>query len=128
LRRASQRLQEKRDEILARAGSAESEQARRTKRLDDAEKKLMAAKEKHAELKQAVTDSLRVYEELEPDVEQARNNVKDVGRKFFSIEAKIRELQESSHSGNLAMFGPRCPKVKQMVSQSIGIQATIEKA
>ncbi len=70
---ANQRLQAKRNEILDKAGSAESEEARRNQRLQAAEAKLADEKNRHSELRQAVTDAYNSYEELEPEVLAARD-------------------------------------------------------
>jgi chromosome segregation ATPase len=117
LRRANKRLQAKRDEIVARAGSAESEEARRTLKLKEAEDNLAAAKESHAELKQAVSDAYRAYEELEPHVEQAKQNCRGAKGRLNAVESRIASLQSSSNN-SLAMFGQKCTQVKQSVRQA----------
>lgn len=114
LKQANHRLQEKRDEIMARAGSAESEEARRAQRLKEAEDKLTATKQKYDETKQAVSDALREYEGLEPHVEQARQNCNSAKSKLNAIEARIGSL-ESSSSNSVAMFGQKCNQVKKAV-------------
>ena len=115
LRQAKAVLQEKRQEIMERAGSAESEQAQRTKEINDLEEQLNAATEKKSELKQAVTDCLQAYEEIEPHVQQAQHNLSAAERRLHAIQSRIREL-ESSNSSSLAMFGQRCGQVKKSVS------------
>jgi hypothetical protein len=49
---------------MEKVGSAESDEARRTERLEEAEAQLDAARQKHDELKQAVTNAHRAYEEV----------------------------------------------------------------
>jgi chromosome segregation ATPase len=114
LRSASKRLQDKREEILARAGSAQSEEARRTQRLKEAEDNLASARQNYDENKQAVTDALREYEQLEPHVEQAKQNCNAAKNRLNAVENRIRGLG-NSNSSSLAMFGQRCASVKQNV-------------
>ena len=114
---ANQRLQARRDEIVAKAGSAESDQARRSQRLQIAEKKLVEEKNRHNELKQSVTDSYNAYEDLEPEVVAARDMVSQLKSQLRGIGGKIRSM-ESSSGNSLDIFGPRCAKVKQMVDRA----------
>jgi chromosome segregation ATPase len=115
LQNANGRLEEKRQQILEKAGSAESEASRRAAKLKAAEEEFAAAREKNDQLKQDVNDSFRAYEELEPYVDQAKQNVSAAGAKVEAVKHRIRDL-ESSAGGSLAMFGQRCQKVKQLVS------------
>jgi chromosome segregation ATPase len=107
LQSASKRLQDKREEILARAGSAQSEEARCTQRLKEAEDNSAKARQNYDENKQAVTDALREYDQLEPHVEQAIQNCKASKNRLNAVEDRIRGLGNSS-SSSLAMFGQRC--------------------
>jgi chromosome segregation ATPase len=115
LKNAKAQLEQKRREIMEKAGSAESEETRRTERLKEAEDQLDAARQKHDELKQAVTNAHRAYEEVEPFIEQAKQNRTSAAKKLNAVEAKARGL-ESNNGGSLAMFGPNCVKVKHLVS------------
>ena len=115
LRRTTDRLQKKRDEILARVGSAESEEAQRTQRIRDAEEQLASKKAKGVEIKQAVSDALRAYEEIEPHVMQAKQNCDDIKRRLQAVEHKANGLRNSSGS-QLAVFGKHCEEVKKRVS------------
>ena len=115
---ANQRLQARRDEILAKSGSAESDQARRNLRLQAAEAKLVEGKKRHNELKQSITDSLDAYEQLEPEVMAARDMTSKLTNQLRGIEGKLRSMQSSSVN-SLDIFGPRCAKVKQMVDKAM---------
>lgn len=115
---ANQRLQKKRDEIAAKAGSAQSDQARRNQRMQEAEEKLNIEKNRRDELKQAVTDSYNAYEELEPEVYAAHQMVSQLQNQLKGIDSKIRAMQSSS-GNSLQIFGQRCSKVKQMVDKAI---------
>ena len=123
LRKAVQRLKEKRDEIVARAGSAESEEARRALKLKELAERIEAANKKKAELKQAVTDSRRAYDELEPHVTQAKQNCDGAKNRLHAIESRIGSLQSSS-SNSVAIFGSKCPKVKQSVRRDFSLNRT----
>jgi chromosome segregation ATPase len=114
---ANQRLQARRDEIVAKAGSAESDQARRNQRLQTAEKKLTDEKNRHNELRQAVTDAYNAYEDLEPEVLAARQMVSHLSNQLRGIEGKIKSM-ESSSENSLDIFGPRCARVREMVDRA----------
>ena len=114
LEQADLRLKDRREQIMAQTGSAESEQRQRAEQLRAAEDELAKAQRKNDELKQAVSDSFRAYEELEPHVEQAKQNSAAASKRLHAVESKIYGL-ESSNGDSLAVFGPRCTKVKQMV-------------
>jgi chromosome segregation ATPase len=114
---SNQRLQGKRDEIVQKAGSAESEQAQRNKRLRDAEERLAERKIRHDELKQSTTDLLQSYEKVEPEVQGARQNVSQLEHQVRGIDSKIRGM-ESSSGNSLDVFGHRCNKVKQLVDKA----------
>ena len=118
LLQANRRLQAKRDEIVAKAGSAESDQARRNQRLQVAEAKLADEKNQRNELKQAVTDAFNSHETLEPEVQGARQIVSQLEHQLRGIDGKIRSM-ESSSGNSIDIFGQRCAKVKQMVDIAV---------
>lgn len=101
---------------MKREGSKESEAAQRTQRLQAAESNFADLKVEYDQTKQEVTDCLRAYEELEPNVQQAQSNVHESERRLNAIESKIRSLE--SNSGNsLAIFGQRVPQLKKLVEE-----------
>lgn len=114
---AQHRLHEARERIKEMAGSAESKEAQRTAALQQTEQDYQAAKEKHSQIKQAVTNALRAYEELEPQVEQARQSVHQVQNRIKSVELKIDELNSSSGTNSLAVFGSKCTAMRRMVGE-----------
>lgn len=118
LSKANKNLQTKRDDIAKKAGSAESEQARRNAQLREAEEKLAEARSRHSEIKQAVTQSLQDYEKLEPQVLDAKERVSQVERQVQGISNRIKSM-ESSSGNSLDVFGQRCAKVKQLVDRAI---------
>ena len=115
LNASRKRLEEKRREIVARAGSAESEAAKRTQKIEELEQMVLETKEKYDQSKQDLSNLLRTCEEVEPHVQQARINVGDANRKLNSIEGTIRSLQASSGS-TLAVFGQRCDQLKHAIT------------
>jgi chromosome segregation ATPase len=114
VRSTTSRLQQKRDQIVEKAGSADAEEAQRAQVLQKCEEALAQARAEAKELKQAVSNAFRAYEELEPYVDQAKQNCRAAAGKLNAIEGKIRGL-ENSASGSLAVFGTRINKVKEMV-------------
>mmetsp|Transcript_18798 Transcript_18798/g.52504 ORF Transcript_18798/g.52504 Transcript_18798/m.52504 type:complete len:1214 (+) Transcript_18798:218-3859(+) len=114
---ANQRLQAKRDEIVAKAGSAESDQGRRNQRLQAAERQVSEKKSRHNELKQAITDALNAYENVEAEVDGARQMVSQLEHQLRGINGKIRSMENSSDN-SLDIFGPNCAKVKRMVERA----------
>jgi chromosome segregation ATPase len=116
LQQAKKRLEQKRQEIMAREGSKESDAAQRIQRLQEAEETFAQLKTEYDQTKQEVTDSLRAYEELEPNVLQAKANVQDMERRRHAIDSKIRSL-ESGSGDSLAVFGQRVPQLKTLVEK-----------
>ena len=114
---ANQRLQARRDEKVANAGSMKPDKARWNERLRTAEKNLYEQKNRHGELKQAVTDAYNSYEDIEPEVLAAHHVICLLKNQLKAIESKIRSM-ESSSGNSLNIFGPRCARVKQMVDKA----------
>mmetsp|Transcript_29485 Transcript_29485/g.33811 ORF Transcript_29485/g.33811 Transcript_29485/m.33811 type:complete len:1212 (-) Transcript_29485:207-3842(-) len=114
---ANQRLQSKRDEIVAKAGSAESEQAQRNERLKGAEERYTERKIRHTELKQTTTEMLHSYEKVEPEVQGARQNISQLEHHMKGITSRIKSM-ESSSGNSLDVFGAKCNKVKQLVDKA----------
>jgi structural maintenance of chromosomes protein 6 len=80
---AKQRLQQARDQIVAQAGSALSDEAKRATLLRTTEETLAARKEEAQQLRQAASTALRKYEELEPHVQDGGANYdSEFGEKF----------------------------------------------
>lgn len=115
LNKAKQSLQEARDQIMANADSAESEEARRTALLKKSEEELAAAREKVDGLKQDQSNWLRSYEEIEPHVRDAKSKVDHFNRQLQGVQQKLRSLRSSSGRDSLALLGPRVAAVTQLV-------------
>jgi chromosome segregation ATPase len=114
LNAAKQRLKQARDEIFAKVGSAQSEEARRALELKTAEEELDKARSMTEEMKQSVSAAFQVYEELEPHVLDARSSTKTITRQLENAKKTIEGLN-SSGEGPLAMFSPKVKQVYAMV-------------
>jgi structural maintenance of chromosomes protein 6 len=114
---AQQRLHQARQERLAAAGSAASEEKRRNEELQESEAQLAVRKQQAQPLKQAVSNALRVYEELEPQVHESKVAVQKVQRQLHAASSTLQELENSSNSSDnsMAVFGQRTSKVHSMV-------------
>ena len=115
LKKAKQSLQEARDQIMAKADSAESEEARRTALLKKSEEELAASRERVDGLKQDQSKWLRSYEEIEPHVHDAKSKVEQLNKQLQGVQHTLRSLQSSSGRDSLALLGPRVAAVAQLV-------------
>lgn len=114
--KASQRrLQQARDQIIANADSAQSEEARRTALLKKTEEELAAARSNVDALKQVQVNYYRAYEELEPSVHDATSKINSLKNQLSGVQNTLRNLS-SSTGDSLAILGPRVSKVAQLVS------------
>ena len=114
LKTAAKHLHDAREQIKDAAGNAKSEEAKRTKRMEKAEKDLASARERCENQKEAIAESLQKYEELEPHVEQAKQNCAGVNSQLHAVRKKIQAL-ESSSGDNLALFGQKCAAMQKKV-------------
>lgn len=115
LQRAKKRLQETRAEIMEKAGSAESEEARRTALLTETEEALSNAREESNGLKQAQALAHREYEELGPEVEQAKQSTATKASHLSAVRHKLNDLKSSSAGNSFAIFGRKCANVHKLV-------------
>lgn len=115
LSRARERLQDARAEILAKAGSAESDEARRTSALADNERLLAEAQEATNRFKQAQATSYQDWEEFSAQVDQAIQVTATKRSQVKAVDHKLGELNSSS-GNSLAIFGQKCVKMHQLVS------------
>lgn len=115
LQRAKQRLKDARAEQLAKAGSAESEEARRTMLLAETEEALAQEKSVRDEKQQNVAVSYRDYEESEPEYKQAVQTSASKKKMFDRIQREVRDLQSSSANDPIAVFGQAASKLHKLV-------------
>ena len=114
LTNATRELQRVREEIMRRAGSAESEEAKRTERMKKAEYELERANNGIKERKDSIEESRRKYEDLDVTVSQKRDLLESTKGQFYAVKNKLRELK-SSEGNSLAMFGEKCNAMSQRV-------------
>ncbi|CAB9514637.1 of chromosomes protein 6 [Seminavis robusta] len=115
--RAKKRLKDAREEMLAKAGSAESETARRTAELAQIEESLDKAKAELDEIHEAITVSHQEYKEGLPEVEQAKALSGKKKSELDRAKSTLRELQSSTSSDGASIFGQRCSQMKHIVDQ-----------
>jgi chromosome segregation ATPase len=124
LANARRSLQKARDQIMERAGAAESEGARRAQLLKRTEDDLAVAQQQVHELTQAVSTSYRSYESIEPRVHDARSKTRSVFNQLKGIRATINELDKSSGE-SLAIWGKNVTKVYKLVRQSLRFHGSL---
>lgn len=120
---AQQSLQEARDLIIAKADSAESEEARRAALLKKTEEDLSIARGKVDDLKQTQTTCYRKYEELEPHLLDAQSKIKGIEFQLTALSNKRRSL-ESSTGNLLTILGPRVERVARLVRGRMFVLST----
>jgi chromosome segregation ATPase len=111
---ARRSLQNAREQMIERAGAAESEGARRAALLKQKEDELVIAQHKVQELTQAVSMSLRSYEAIEPQVSDAKNRTRSISNQLWGIRTTINELDRSSGE-SLAVWGKNVTRVAKLV-------------
>lgn len=84
--------------------------------LQNAENELAALREQEEPMRQETADCLRVYEEIEPQVQQARDVHKDLKKHLNAMENKLDELQRSD-GDTLALLGRNVRKVKTEIER-----------
>jgi chromosome segregation ATPase len=119
LRQAIATLEQRREEIIAKESSAETDRAMRTRRLQESEAALGVAQSKTAELGEVVRESRRAVEKFEPDVEEAKKNRESLESKLNVAEQQLKGLQSSAGDHSAAIFGRRCTRVQQLVRPNL---------
>jgi len=114
LKASEKRLSDVREQIANSNKDAEVERLREAQRK--AEEKLAACREKEDSMKQQTADLLRIYEEHEPRVLDAKRGLSDLKRQYESMEYKLSELEQSS-GDTLAMFGRNVKGVKSEIDR-----------
>ena len=114
LAHATKELKNVRDEIMRKAGSAESEEARRTERMKKAEDELVRANNGIKERRNAVEETRRKYDDLDKSLSNKKDLVETTKGQFFGVKNKLQELK-SNEGNSLAMFGSKCNAMFQKV-------------
>jgi DNA repair exonuclease SbcCD ATPase subunit len=114
LKEAKRTLDNTRNQILEKAASRESEGAKQTEMLKQAEEELDAARAKVPELRQSQSAELQAYEEIEPALHDARTRVEKLQSQLNGARNTMKTL-ESSSGDSIAILGPRVASVAKMV-------------
>lgn len=114
LKEAQTLLEQERQRILN--GDAQTEQARRTQELKQAEDELVVVTKEQMEKREQTTLLGRQYEELEPGVDHAKHQCNSFKSQVMAVEAKVRDLERSTGGNTLAMFGQKCVRMFTLVS------------
>jgi len=107
-------LKETRDEIIRAAGSAETDEAKRVAKIKATEEELVAGKSSLESMKKKIASLLARYEELEPNVEQAKANSQNTAKQKYVVNQKLKEMQSSSGS-SMTVFGQLCVLMSRKV-------------
>jgi len=110
-------LQEFRDQIVQKYGSAQSEEARRTARLQEAEVELANHKSSLVERKRQLQVYHNEYEEMEPHLKQATKDLNAAKNQLLTVMKRVSDLKASEGS-SIAIFGQKCVAVLQKVEQA----------
>ena len=114
---AVQELKNIRETILRKAGSAQSEEARRTQEKMEAEERMNELKTKIEDIQHKIHDALTLYQEKEVPVENAKDNVDGVKRQLLAVNNKLQGLR-SGDGNSMAVFGNKCVPMYQRVEQA----------
>lgn len=116
LHAAQKRLKEVRDQIIAKAGSAKEEAARRASELKEAEEALEEATARKEELVQRVSTAHQQYEEHEPQLKDKKAQVKEIKRQIQVVEGRIQSLSQTTDE--LAVFGRNVKRMHDMIEKT----------
>lgn len=112
---ARKHLQDARDQIMQLSGSAQSDEARRTARIREAEAELAEQRTELEERKRNLQEYHDEYEETEPHVEQAKNNWSGAMAQLHAVTKRVNDLT-ASEENSMAVFEQKCVAVHSMVS------------
>mmetsp|Transcript_13448 Transcript_13448/g.16929 ORF Transcript_13448/g.16929 Transcript_13448/m.16929 type:complete len:877 (+) Transcript_13448:605-3235(+) len=111
---AARHLQEARDKIMTAAGSRQSEEARRVAAISSLEGELVTMKESYTRKKEEIAVLLKDYEDLEPNVDQAKSDTAGITSQHSAVSRRLKDLQSGSgHS--IAVFGQKCVEMARRV-------------
>jgi chromosome segregation ATPase len=111
---ARQLLQEFRDQIAQRYGSAQSDEARRTNRIREAEEELASHRPSLEERRRQLKVYHDEYEGTEPPLEHAKKNLSAVKAQYLAVSKRVTDLK-ASDANSIAVFGQKCVSVLEKV-------------
>ena len=124
LKVAEKELQDTRNDILKKQGSAQSVESKRTEKLNLWERKLREAKDAKGAIAEEVEHFRKKYEELESPFETAKSGVEKIQRQIGGADKKLRDIA-GSESNNLRLFGEKCPLMASKVCMFTGYTGII---
>eukprot|EP00554_Chaetoceros_debilis_P004872 CAMPEP_0194084796 /NCGR_PEP_ID=MMETSP0149-20130528/14920_1 /TAXON_ID=122233 /ORGANISM="Chaetoceros debilis, Strain MM31A-1" /LENGTH=1202 /DNA_ID=CAMNT_0038767545 /DNA_START=99 /DNA_END=3707 /DNA_ORIENTATION=+ len=114
---AVRELEAKRREIMDRADSAQSVEAARAAKAKKAEEQIAEAKKISEDSRVEKSDSQQRYEQSEPRERALGQNVEQIDRQCYAVNAKVQGLK-SSEGNSINMFGSKCEAMSQKVEQA----------
>ena len=108
LKKAQQDLQTERNRIME--GAAQSEQAKRLKKIQELEEELASLKPREEQATEERTQQNRLYQESEPLYENVKARCDNLKKQIYAVEKKIEGL-DGGNSNKLSVFGRAVPKV-----------------
>lgn len=117
LKNAERELENYRQDIIRKTGSAQSEEAKRASRMKEAEENMAKLKENIELWTKDIDGSVRMYEEKEPRESALKSQVESINKQIYAVKSKVQSLQNSEGS-SMAMFGPKTIEVFRMVEQA----------
>ncbi|KAL7539962.1 hypothetical protein ACHAWF_012462 [Thalassiosira exigua] len=120
-KKAIQRLDRARKEILESQGNAAEEVHVRTRKIADTERDLAAAKEKVDPLKEEIAKYLSDYQDVSPALEQTKETTEGTEKQVRAVQNKLRAMQAEGGAGGraLAVFGSKCKPLYEAVQKAV---------
>ena len=117
VKKAKRALQRARDEIAAAAGNRESEARSRIERKERAERKLAEAKDQERENARLVQENLDKYEEVEPKLQQAKEDTHAAETSFNSARHRLQDLKKSD-GNKLSVYGQKTVAMVRKIDEA----------
>jgi chromosome segregation ATPase len=117
LKSAEQELENYRQEIIRKTGSAQSEEALRASKMKEAEEEIAKLKDNIELWSKDMDGTLRIYEEKEPRENALKSQVESINKQIYAVKSKVQSLQNSEGS-SMAMFGSKTIEVYRMVENA----------
>ena len=114
---AKDELKRIQDEIVRKAGSAKSEEAKRIQKKIEAEDRLNEVKEGDEERQRAIHEAFKQYEEKDIPEQNAREELNAAKKQLAAVQSKLQGLK-SSEGNSMAMFGNKCIPMHQKVQKA----------
>ena len=117
VKNAKRALQRARDEIAAAAGNRESEARSRIERKERAERKLAEAKYQERETAKLVQENLEKYEDVDPKLQQAKEDTHAAETSFNSARHRLQDLKKSD-GNKLSIYGQKTVDMVRKIDEA----------